>query len=147
MVLDPGTSMAAASLAITLFTGCIQGLIILSTAHDLGKDVVEMRCRCNYEEWKLTEWAKRAGLLGAEGKLDERLDETLVNQLLAQLEALLTDTDKMKRRYGIEVEIDPSAPSAVAKSSGESVYATPVLRALSSLISEDTRMDIMLRGK
>jgi hypothetical protein len=107
-------------------------------------EIAEMRCHLHYQEYRLTEWGRRAGLLAPEGKLNQRLNEKLVHQLLAELEVLLTDTDKMKKRYGIEVKIDLEMQS---KLEVQHDYATPALGILSPLISKETRSDILLRGK
>ncbi|TAQ91182.1 hypothetical protein B7494_g565 [Chlorociboria aeruginascens] len=55
--MDPINAAASAaglvSLAFQLFAGCIQGFILLSTAHNLGKDAITILCMLNLQELAL----------------------------------------------------------------------------------------------
>ena len=90
------------SLGITVFQGCVQGFIILSTARQLGKDGDLLRCMLEWEHYRLYEWSQQAGLKrqGA----NPALNWTLAVDLLKQLEAQLNDTTKLRDRYGLVIE-------------------------------------------
>ena len=54
------------------------------------------------QEYRLTDWARRAGLISESRALDKRLNETIVQAMLQELQNLLIDTDKLKSRYLVE---------------------------------------------
>jgi hypothetical protein len=151
--MDPGTAISIVSLSFQLFAGCIKGFNILSSAHNLGKHAVAIRCRLNLEESKLIEWAKQAGLLKENKRLDPRLNEKLVEEVLAQLEQLLLDTNKLKQRYGIDL-VDPTmstpappapptpASSTVAPCRSSTGHVT-TLEVLRGIISGNQRQKII----
>lgn len=95
------------SLSVTLFRGCIQALEFLETASNLGRDADVVRCKLEWEQYRLYQWAERVSL---ENKPIDRLNWSLVVQTLKQLEVLLTSSQKLKERYHLDlVELDRSA--------------------------------------
>jgi hypothetical protein len=86
---DPFSVAAGAvgviSLSLQLLGGCIKGFVLLSTAHNLGKDASTIMCMLNLQEIQLTEWAKRAGLLTGDGVLDRRLNPAAVESTLKEI--------------------------------------------------------------
>ena len=72
-----GLGLGAASLAFQLFAGCIKGLVLLSTAHNLGRASSTLVCMLNLQGIQLTDLARRAGLLSGNYELDKRLSATL----------------------------------------------------------------------
>ncbi|KAM3087807.1 hypothetical protein ACMFMG_001877 [Clarireedia jacksonii] len=72
------------SLSFQLFAGCIQGFVLLSTAHNLGRDASTIICMLNLQEIHLTEWGRTAGLL--DGELDRRLNVRVVEETLQLLQ-------------------------------------------------------------
>lgn len=97
-----------ASLSFQPFAGCVQGFIILSTAHNLGKDASTIVCMLNIQETHLTEWGRRAGLLTGDGQLDKRLNAPVVEQILQMLRGLLLDTKQLKKRYKLDLVEKPA---------------------------------------
>lgn len=98
-----------ASLSFQLFAGCVQGFIILSTAHNLGKDASTIVYMLNIQETHLIEWGRRAGLLTGDGQLDKRLNAPVVEQTLQMLRGLLLDTKQLKNRYKLDLVEKPNA--------------------------------------
>ncbi|KAL8724265.1 MAG: hypothetical protein Q9181_006905 [Wetmoreana brouardii] len=135
-----GLGLGAVSLAFQLFAGCIKGFVLLSTAHNLGKDSSTLLCMLNLQEIQLTDWARRAGLLSASHALDRRLNETIVHAVLQELQNLLLDTDKLKNRYKLGLSAMPSTKDA-------SVSLTAEQGILAAAISEDTRRDILVEAQ
>ena len=135
-----GLSLGAASLAFQLFAGCIKGFVLLSTAHNLGKDSSTLLCMLNLQEIQLTDWARRAGLLSKSHLLDRRLNETIVQAVLQELQNLLLDIDKLKSRYKLGLSTTSSAKDA-------SVSSPIVQGILSGVISDDTRRDILYEAR
>ena len=134
-----GLSLGAVSAAFQLFAGCIQVFVLLSTAHNLGKDSSTLLCMLNLQEYQLTDWARRAGLLSEGHALDRRLNETIVQALLQELQSLLTDTDKLKSRYKLGL-------SAISPKNA-SVSSPVVHGILSGIISDDVRREILLKAR
>lgn len=93
------------SLGITAFQGCVQGFIILSTAHHLGKDADDLRSRIEWEHYRLFQWSQHAGVDG-EGSVNSTLDWAQISDILRQLEVQLNDTTELKMRYGLCLEDD-----------------------------------------
>ncbi|KAI4251466.1 MAG: hypothetical protein LQ352_004828 [Teloschistes flavicans] len=134
-----GLGIGAASLAFELFAGCIKGFVLLSTAHDMGKDSSTLLCMLNLQEIQLTDWARRAGLLSDSHALDRRLNETVVHAVLLELKSLLSDTDKLKTRYKLSLSDRPPKDA--------NVRLPPEQGILGSVISWDTRNNILLAAQ
>ena len=92
------------SLGITVFQGCVQGFIILSTARQIGKDSDFLRCMIEWEHYRLFEWAQQVGIIDKE--TNRNLDWSLICDLLQQLQSKLTDTEQLKKRYGLQLSQD-----------------------------------------
>jgi hypothetical protein len=97
------------SLAFQLFGGCIQGFVLLSTARNLRRDAATIVCMLDLQEIHLTHWARQAGLLSGAGALDPRLNAPVVESTLRKLRDLLLDSDRLRRRYGLQLDlVDPA---------------------------------------
>ncbi|KAL8646333.1 MAG: hypothetical protein Q9226_006904 [Calogaya cf. arnoldii] len=136
-----GLGLGAASLAFQLFAGCIKGFVLLSTAHNLGKDSSTLLCMLNLQEIKLTEWARPAGLLSGSHELDRRLNAVVVHAVLRELGSLLLDTEKLKSRY--KLAINPASISTPLTSESDVASAAGIL---STAISDDARREIMFQA-
>ncbi|KAL8774236.1 MAG: hypothetical protein Q9209_000987 [Squamulea sp. 1 TL-2023] len=102
------------SLSLTLFRGCIQGFEIIQRAAHAGSEADNFRCKLEVEQYRLIQWAEQIGL---EDQPSERLNWTLVRDILKQLEALLLDTQNLKKRYRLDlvpIDSDASAPETSA---------------------------------
>ncbi|KAI0895278.1 prion-inhibition and propagation-domain-containing protein [Annulohypoxylon nitens] len=133
------------SLSLQLFGGCIKGFVLLSTAQNLGKHASAIECILNIQEIQLTDWARRAGLLTGDGTLDPRLNPNAVEMILQQLQDLLLDTEKLKKRYGLKlVQNEDSIQQTTAQLHNHSL--SEVDRVFTG-ISDDTRRQILARAK
>ncbi len=137
-----GFGVGAASLAFQLFAGCVKGFVLLSTAHNLGKDSSTMLCMLNLQEIQPIEWAKRAGLLQDKGTLDRRLNETIICSVLKELQDLLLCTEKLKKHY----KVDLVAISLSSQEQGPSGTSPVVHGILGDAISDELRGDITYRA-
>ena len=131
-----GLGLGVISLSFQLFAGCIKGFMLLSTAQNLGKDSTTLICMLNLQEVQLTEWAKRAGLLSGSNELDRRINSAVVEAVLRELENLLLDTDKLKKRYKLGLE-----------AAEDDTNLRPAAGVLTAAISDDARRDILLRAR
>lgn len=84
-------------------SGCIEGFQLISTALQAGKHAVHYRCAILLEEERLLLWAKRSG--PADNHLDPRLNEAIINQVPAALQDILISTDKLSKRYKLDVVV------------------------------------------
>ncbi|KAG8531812.1 uncharacterized protein KY384_003448 [Bacidia gigantensis] len=119
------------SLGITVFQGCVQGFVLLSTARQIGKDGDFLRCMIEWEHYRLFEWAQQVGII--DGEANRNLDWTLLCDLLQQLQSKLTDTELLKKRYGLQLTQDELTDSFVEAFDGEAGYGG--LRSLTPHIS------------
>jgi hypothetical protein len=138
-----GVSIAVVSLSFQLFAGCVQGFVLLSTAHNLGKDASTIRCMLNLEEYRLMEWARRVGLLNDPSKLDNRLNAQLAEQTLEELKNLLANSEKLKERYKMELVPQRSSAHPVVQISD----STSLGGILSRAVSDETRGEVLVRAK
>lgn len=112
----------------------------VSTAHNLSEDSSTLLCMLNLQEYRLTDWARRAGLLSESRALNKRLNETIVQAMLQELQNLLTDTDKLKSRYKLGLSATSSA--------GKANVNLPVVQGiLGGVISDDVRRDILFKAQ
>jgi hypothetical protein len=131
------------SLSLQLFGGCIKGFVLLSTARNLEKDASIIVCMLHIQEIRLTEWARRAGLLTDDGMLDRRLNAIAIEAILRQLQDLLLDTKRLKKRYGLAlVEHNSTQQQISGLLESDSISETPTV---STGISGDIRRRILSR--
>ncbi|KAL8681757.1 MAG: hypothetical protein Q9186_002145 [Xanthomendoza sp. 1 TL-2023] len=102
------------SLSLTLFRGCIQGFEIVQLAAHAGSEADNFRCKLEVEQYRLMQWAECIGL---EEQPSERLNWTLVGDVLKQMEALLLDTQMLKKKYRLDLVPADSEGSVVSSSS------------------------------
>ncbi|OAL47004.1 hypothetical protein IQ07DRAFT_590470 [Pyrenochaeta sp. DS3sAY3a] len=137
-------AVGAAAAALQLLGTCIEGFMLLTTAHNLGKDASTIVCMLNLQEIHLTDWARQAGLLTGKGELDRRLNAAAVEETLRQIQKLLKNSDELKTRYHLKlVEEKPEGYITTATKDPNDSEKTIVFTG----ISEATREDILTRAK
>lgn len=142
MSLDPGTALAVVSLTFQAFAGCVKGFVLLSTAHNLGKDATLLRTLLNLEEYHFTQWARKVGLTEPGSSLNPRLNHGLAAEMMRQLEILL-GTDKIRERYKMELVVDlPKHVTGLDKPSDDA----SALGVLGQAVSDETRGEILARA-
>lgn len=95
------TAVGFVSLSITIFEGCIRGFILLSTAQNFGRDADLLRCMIEWEQYRLSEWARIVKLREVPNR---NLNWEIVQGRLQQLESLLTDTQKLQDDYELKLD-------------------------------------------
>ena len=111
--LGEAASVAAfISLGIQAFDGCIKGFVLLSAAQGLGSRADILACQLEWEYYTLSNWAHAVGLFNDPPELNV-FNPALVQRTLANLEQLLTDTDKLKRDYGLDVRVTEEEVKAI----------------------------------
>ncbi|MCJ1226263.1 Ankyrin repeat domain-containing protein 44 [Toensbergia leucococca] len=90
-----------------VFDGCIKGFVLLSSAHNLGRDADMFRCMLDWEQFRLEQWAEKAGLQDKE-KADSSLDWKLISTTLEHIQTLTNDTNLLREKYKL-VLVQPSS--------------------------------------
>ena len=112
---DP-TSLALAgiSLAFQIFSGCIVGYQLLTSAFSMGKHAERMLMYLNLQEFLLFTFAKQSGIIDL--RHDPYLDYDTIAKWLADIESLLTDIDRLKKKYNLELITSPPEKNKSEKS-------------------------------
>ncbi len=79
-------AVAFIGFATQVYDGCIRGFVLLSTAHNLGRDADLFRCMLDWEQIRLEKWAEKIGLRDDCSKVDpdrECLDWSLIHVTLS----------------------------------------------------------------
>ena len=91
-----------ASLAFTVFQGCIKAIIFFNTAQSIGVDGDLFRIGLEVQRYRLVKWGEKVGLL--EGMTqNERVHWDLATSILEQLSSFLTSAGQLSRRYSLVV--------------------------------------------
>ncbi|KAL7651569.1 hypothetical protein ACMYSQ_008914 [Aspergillus niger] len=107
-----GIAIGVVSLSFQVFAGCVKGFMILSSAHNFGKDASFLQTMLSVEEYRFVEWADVVGLTSPDSRILRQLNQTLAKELMEQLEDKL-DSTKLKERYSLDLqEADGSSHGA-----------------------------------
>lgn len=111
-------ALGVVGFSFQLFAACTKGFLVLSSALNLGKDASTLRCMLNLEEYRFHQWGEKSGLLSdyphlERCELNQRLNRKLIDETLEELKNLLTDTEKLKNRY--KLDLVPDRPSKLAE--------------------------------
>ena len=83
-----------------VFDGCVKGLVLLSTAQNLGRDADILRSMLEWEQFRLEQWGEKAGLQDP-ATADILMDWKLINDTLQHLKNLTNDTEALKKKYNL----------------------------------------------
>ena len=118
MVADPGLVLAGVSLAFQTFSGCVVAFDLFSSAISFGKDAERHLAYLSLQEFLLFAFAQQAGII--EQRREPYLDYDRVQKSLAQIESLLTDVERLKKRYGFKIGTGNKEHNPVQRSDKES---------------------------
>lgn len=135
--------LAVVSLSFQIFGGCVEGFVLLSTAHNLGKDAQFLLTLLNAEEYRFVLWAEAVGLTQAEPKYKPGLNVALADALMLLLQDKL-DIKKLRERYGIQLVRHPPSSSHTQIRDTDLVSAQGLLK---NAVSDETRAEILARAK
>jgi hypothetical protein len=95
---------AAAGVAglLTLTFSCITALTLLSKARSFTRDVTGVRLMIELERHRLQTFAEEAGIFESRLLIQER-DQPLAGAILCHLKELLSDVEKLKAKYHLEL--------------------------------------------
>jgi serine/threonine protein kinase len=138
-----GLALGIVSLSFQVFAGCVKGFMILSSAHNFGKDASFLKTMLSVEEYRFVQWADVVGLTGADSRILRQLNQTLAEQLMEQLRDKL-DSTKLKERYSLDLQEDETSSDRADSSIGEQSHAPSML---SRAVSNKRRSEILLRAQ
>jgi len=83
-----------------VFDGCVKGFVLLSAAQNLGRDADILRSMLEWEQFRLEQWAEKAGLQDP-AKADILMDWKLITTTLEHIRDLTNDTEALKKKYNL----------------------------------------------
>ena len=92
------TIISVIGFSAQVFDGCIKGFVLLSTAHNLGRDAEILRSMLDWEQFRLEQWAEKVGLQDP-AKADILMDWKLINETLQHIKHLTSDVNALKEKY------------------------------------------------
>lgn len=98
------TAASVAQLAVTL-ESCIDAYKFCHRAQRIGADGDFLRTKLQLERIRLEAWAERAGLPSS---CNDRLNWQMISHILQQQKGLLTSSEKLKKRYQLNVPEESS---------------------------------------
>ncbi|KAL9634777.1 MAG: hypothetical protein Q9164_003884 [Protoblastenia rupestris] len=102
--------LSVVGIALQVFDGCVKGFVLMSTAHNLGRDADIMRSMLDWEQYRLEQWAEQVGLHDP-AKADMLVDWKLVTDTLRHVENLLSDSKMLKKKYNLILTEDKPVDS------------------------------------
>ncbi|GAD97616.1 predicted protein [Paecilomyces variotii No. 5] len=138
-----GLALSVPSLAFEVFAGCVKGFVLLSTAHNFGKDASFFLTMLNVEEYRFVQWADAVGLTATDGLMVPWINQTLVEDLLVQMRDRL-DRSKLKERYSLDLQLlDDRTQDGNTNTEKHSQVSDILCKA----VSNERRADILARAK
>ena len=117
---DAAAAIALGSAGVSLLSGCVKGLTLLSRARGYGQEAAGIKLLFELERHKLQEWATAAGLLETpvQARTSSQNDK-LVADVLMQMNECLSSLFKMRKHYGLDLmetdeDLDDSEYGAAA---------------------------------
>ncbi|MCJ1276602.1 hypothetical protein MMC21_004408 [Puttea exsequens] len=118
----------------------MQAFEFVESAANLGTDADIVRCKLEWEQYRLYQWAEQVGL---EENPNHRLNWVLASDTLRQIEALLTSSKEWRERYKLDVaelRREASTPDAAMAPSQKSPFGFLVSKLRPSYSSTSSRI-------
>lgn len=104
-----------------IFKDCLEIFSYISAVRSLGQDYEILETKLDVEKTLLLQWAQRVRLLFPE--YDERLDDPatqlIIARVLAGVKLLLSESDKLQHRYGLEKQAGEGSADVVSSVENE----------------------------
>jgi hypothetical protein len=138
-----GLALSAASLSFDIFAGCVKGFVLLSTAHNLGKDASYLQTMLDVEEYRFVQWAETVGLTSKDPNIPPSLNQALATNLIVQLQEKL-ESNNLKKRYKLElIPVPPTQQPILSSKESNNPDSQSIL---ASAVSDSTRAEILARA-
>ena len=117
-VAGAATILSVVGTAAQIFDGCVKGFVLLANARNLGRDAEILHAQFDWQLYRLEQWAETVHLHDP-AQIDMLCDWDLVVRTLQQLDTLLNDADRLKKRYGLILTDEHSAEKGTGKDESE----------------------------
>lgn len=91
--------------SLKILQDCVVGIELISTARNFGTNADRYRARLDWEKFRLIRWGDTVEDARRDASSSKRnLDWARIQDVLAQLEVLLTDSEKLEQRFHLELD-------------------------------------------
>ena len=148
-----GLAIGAIALA-SLFTECIECLDLIELARSSEKGLKTQVCKLSIIKRQFMVWGESIGLLSPDEGRDNVLDQVQgrreIEDVLQRISILLQDAEKLKTKYGVEVDGTDDKHSdciEVSKSRREFFKQNPLVEFISRLVAHQRKSTILTRTR
>jgi Prion-inhibition and propagation len=148
-----GLSFGAIALA-TLFTTCIECFDYVRAAQAFGPDFETVLAKLDLEKTRLLIWGNSIGILqpAAKDRNPALQDEHIIGSILTclkQIEDLLSNAEKLRRHYGMQVANHKDTPALknLLSANSMAIFKTSCLRLFAQLSNNSDRPSLKARTK
>lgn len=148
-----GLTIGAIALA-SLFTECIEVLDLIELARSSEKGLKTQVCKLSFIRRQFMVWGESIGLLSPDEGRDDVLDQVQghreIEDVLQQISILLQDVEKLKTKYGVEVDsMDDRQPHCieVSRSRRDIFKQNPIVVFISRLAAHQRRSTILTKTR
>ena len=146
-----GLTIGAITLA-SLFTECIEWLDLIELARSSEKGLKTQVCKLSFIKRQFMVWGESIGLLSPDEGRDEVLDQVQgrqeIEDVLQQISILLKDAEKLKTKYGVDVDSTDDKQSdriEVSRSRRDIFKQNPLVEFISRLAAHQRRSTILTK--
>ena len=146
-----GLAIGAIALA-SLFTGCIECLDLIEVARSSEKGLNTQVCKLSIIKRQFMVWGESIGLLSPDHGRDDVLDQIEgrqeIEDVLQQISTLLQDAEKLKIKYGVEIDNMDDGHSdciEVSKRRRDVFKQNPIVEFISRLVAHQRRSTIITK--
>ncbi|KAK3692842.1 prion-inhibition and propagation-domain-containing protein [Podospora appendiculata] len=127
-----GLALGVASLGLSVYTGCVQGIQLLITALDYPNDCKYLNLRLRMEQQRLFAWSETSGLLDLDANEEQKVLESntfvlhrqTVLDLLVQVQCLFKEFQEHQKRNK-RLHITPDALQEPEKDAADANFPLP----------------------
>ena len=148
-----GLTIGAIALA-SLFTECIECLDLIEVARSSEKGLKTQVCKLSIIKRQFMVWGESIGLLSPDQGRDDVLDQVQgrreIEDVLQQVSTLLQDAEKLKTKYGVEVDTAVDRQShfiEVSRSRRDIFKQNPIVEFISRLVAYQRRSTIITKTR
>ena len=148
-----GLTIGAIALA-SLFTDCIECLDLIELARSSEKGLKTQVCKLSFIKRQLMVWGESIGLLSPDEGRDDVLDQVQgrkeIEDVLQQISILLKDAEKLKTKYGVDLNGTDDGEShciEVSRSRRDIFKRNPLVEFISRLAAHQRRSPILTKTR
>ena len=148
-----GLTLGAIALA-SLFTECIQCLDVIELARSSEKGLKTQVCKLSFIKRQFMVWGESIGLLSPDEGRDDVLDQVQgrqeIEDVLHQISILLKDAEKLKTKYGVDIDSTDDKQSdriEVSRSRRDIFKTNPLVEFINRLAAHQRKSTILSKTR